>query len=392
MSTRSCALALALVLPTGCGGSTSGGPSCDGGTTCNAAGVGGASTGGTAAIGGTGGAPSGGAGGIGGAAPGTAAPPPPDPAAPLASGSSPTTLALYRLNLGDLGPQGYPEPGAWRSIGYDVDGIASTKNDANHCKPQQGATKNSVQTDGDGGIDNSFGANLLPIFQALAADPSGAVTQSIQSGEFTLLFYLSDLTPGLPSQNILTAALYDGAATAQPPAWNGMDAWPVTYESVKGGNPKAPKQVFPSSYLVNGTWVSSQTPEPYTVTLRLSMQGFPLVVPVSRVRFSMKLSGSGPTASGSSGIISGVIATDGFIAEFQKIAGALDPTLCEGATFESIAQQVRAASDIMTDGSNGNPTSYCNAISVGLAFDARAVMLGPVAPPQTPPPHPCAGS
>lgn len=392
MSIRFSVLALALVVPVGCGGSTSGGPSCDGGATCNAAGVGGALAGGTAGVGGTAGAPSGGAGGIGGAAPGTAAPPPPDPAAPLASGSSPTTLALYRLNLGDLSPEGYPEPSAWSSIGYDVDGIASTKNDSNHCKPQLGASKSSVQTDGVGGIDNSFGANLLPIFKSLASDPSGAVTQSIQAGEFTLMFHLADLTPGLPSQNVVTAALYDGAAIGQPPAWNGMDAWPVTYESVKGGNQNAPKAVLPSSYLVNGTWVSSQAPEPYTVTLRLSMQGFPLVVPVTAVRFSMKLSGSGPTASGSSGIISGVIPTEAFIAALQKVAGAFDPTLCQGATFDSIAQQVRAASDIMSDGSNGDPTSQCNAISVGLAFDARAVMLGPVAPPQAPPPDPCAGS
>lgn len=381
-----CAL-MAAGVSVACGGSTAGTTSCDGGAACNAGGAGGF----TGGSGGMGGGPTGGMGGAAGGTPGTANPPAPEPSAPPASGTSPTTLAIYRLNLGDLDFQGNPDPYAWKGIGYDLDGIHSTKNDVGHCKPQEGATKSSVQTDGDGGIDNSFGSNLMPIFSSLSSDPSGGVTQSIQSGEFTLLFHLANLTPGAPSQNAVNAALYDGATTAQPPAWNGTDAWPVAFESVNGGNVAAPKQVLSSSYVVNGTWVSSQAPAPYVVTLRLAMQGFPLVVPLTGVRFSMKLSGAGPTASATSGIISGLIPTETFIAELKKVAGAFDQSLCSGATFDSIAQQIRAASDIMSDGSNGDPSKQCDAISVGLAFDARAVMLGPVAPPLTPPPDPCTG-
>ena len=44
----------------------------------------------------------------------------------------------------------------------------------------------------------------------------------------------------------------------------------------------------------------------------------------------------------------------------------------------------------MADGTNGDPTKTCNAISIGLGFNAKAVKLGAVAPPAQPKPDPCA--
>jgi hypothetical protein len=287
--------------------------------------------------------------------------------------------------------QGNPDPQAWKKLGYDIDGIWSTKSDTNHCKPQEGAPKSSVQTDGEGGIDNSFGSNFMPIMSSLSSNPSLGVTESIQAGEFTLLFHLQNLAAQPASQNAIAAALFNGASTAQPPAWNGSDAWPVTAESVNGGNIASPKNAFPASYLVGGVWVASAAPVAGPVVLRMSTQGLPLVLGIRNVRASMNVSGTGGTATGSTGIISGIIDTEEFIAELKKVAGAMDPTLCEGATFDSIAQQVRAASDLMKDGSNGDPSKVCDAISIGLGFDARAVQLGNVASPVAQPPDPCAG-
>jgi hypothetical protein len=95
-------------------------------------------------------------------------------------------------------------------------------------------------------------------------------------------------------------------------------------------------------------------------------------------------------ASAKNGTISGVIDTEEFIAELKKYAGAFSPDLCSGSTIEAIANQMRQASDIMTDGTAGNPAAECNAISIGLGFDAHLVKLGPIQAAPPPPPDPCA--
>jgi hypothetical protein len=88
-------------------------------------------------------------------------------------------------------------------------------------------------------------------------------------------------------------------------------------------------------------------------------------------------------------VIAGAIETEQFVNELQKVAGSFDLSLCSGSTFDSIAAQIRQASDIMSDGTNGDPAKTCNAISIGIGFDASAVALGVVAAPTPPPIDPC---
>lgn len=70
------------------------------------------------------------------------------------------------------------------------------------------------------------------------------------------------------------------------------------------------------------------------------------------------------------------------------MAGSLNPSLCPpSATFESIAQQIRQASDILADGTQ-DPGVTCNGISIGLGFEAEAATLGVVFDAPVPP-DPC---
>jgi hypothetical protein len=80
-------------------------------------------------------------------------------------------------------------------------------------------------------------------------------------------------------------------------------------------------------------------------------------------------------ASATQGVVSGIVPTQFFIAYLQSIAGSISTSLCNGSAFSSIAQQIEQASDIMQDGTN-QPGVPCDAISVGLGFDATAVQLG----------------
>jgi hypothetical protein len=364
-----------------CGGSTAGGAApVDGGGTGGSGGFGG-SSGGFGGIAGS--SATGGVGGIGGGTPGTAQPPPPDPNAPPAAGNVPTTIAIRQIFLGETDWNGNSDPLAWKVYGYDVDGLVSTKDSAFHCMPKPGIPKSKIQTDGNGGIDNSFGSNLMPIIQNLNANPSASASDQYDSGQVGQLFHLVNLTPGGTNQNSINARSYQGASIP-PPSWAGSDVWPVTYESVVGGDVAQPKLAFPSSYLVSGTWVSG-APTLGPLEIPLNFSGFPLPLRIRHVVVTAQLLPNGAVAQG---IISGVLDTAELINDFKKVAGSFDPGLCDGPTFDSIAKQLEAASDIMKDGTQ-NPSQECDAISIGIGFEGNLVQLGSVAAPVPPIVDPC---
>ncbi len=157
----------------GFGASASGGAS-GSGAGGGAAGIGGGAggAGGTAGVGG-----SSGSGGTGGGTQGTsctadpsqcALPPGPSTQPPNTTGQT-TVIAVSQLFFGDTDRNGNASPTAWKQFGYNLDGLISTKTDANHCRLIAGANPTNVKTDGDGGIDNSFGSNLMPLVTSLSA-------------------------------------------------------------------------------------------------------------------------------------------------------------------------------------------------------------------------------
>ncbi len=312
--------------------------------------------------------------------------PPDDPMNPPAAGTTPTTVAVRKLFLGDTDREGNPSATAWKDYGFNLDGILSSKTGSNHCSPVKGANPANVKTDGTDGIDNSFGANLIPIITSVAADASTSINTSLENGEFSILVHMLNLGSGATQAGI-DSRLYAGAPTMMPPAWDGTDVWPVTFEFLDGGDITKPRVTFPTAYLVSGTWVSGSKGD---LPLTVALQGFELKLLIRNAIIAMDLTGTEATASATNGVIAGVLKTDELIQSLREVAGTLDVSLCEGSTFESIAQQIRAASDIMQDGSNGDPADTCDGISVGLGFSADAVVLGDVAAPVPPGVDPCA--
>jgi hypothetical protein len=89
------------------------------------------------------------------------------------------------------------------------------------------------------------------------------------------------------------------------------------------------------------------------------------------------------------GTIAGVLSTVELIESLRKIAGRISPVLCSGSAFDSIAQQIAQASDMFVDGSNA-PGVTCDAISIGVGFDADEVTnVTQVQPDPPPSPNPC---
>ncbi len=302
----------------------------------------------------------------------------------VGTGSTPTVLAIRRVFLGETNTSGQPDPNAWANYGFNLDGLLSTKTGSNHCTLQPN-TPPSNKVDGTEGIDNGFGKNVVPILKTLVPSPSDDTSLAIEQGGATVLLKLDNLD-NAPNQTNISAALYKGAPLQGPPAWNGSDVRQVLPDSVNGGSVNQPRVRFPASYVVGGTWVSGGKG---LVELNIDIGGWAISLVILNAVITMNVTPGG--AGASNGVISGLVKTTQLVSEFEKAAGYLTGgQLCPGnPTLEGALIAIRQTSDIMSDGTNGDPAKHCDAISVAIGFEASPVQLGGVASPTPPPPDPC---
>jgi hypothetical protein len=264
-----------------------------------------------------------------------------------------------------------------------------TSTDVCTLAPNAGA---SVQVDGNRGIDNSFGSNILPIVQNAAGltTPSKTVSDAIGKGGFTIMIKIAGLADD-PKQtsNGLTGDLFAGGKYdpdgGTSPAFDLTTDWPVRPELLNDGKTLASgsKVHFPSAYVNNGTFVNGVGA---TLTLSLAFGGVALDIQVNQA--TITFDHTGPT-NADNGTISGVIESAALIDGLKKVAGRISPSLCSGSTFDGIAAQINQASDIMKDGTNG-PGQNCDGISIGLGFTAKQIKdPDQVAGNTAPSPDPC---
>lgn len=306
-----------------------------------------------------------------------AVPPKPGPDKPPPADAQATVFAVNKLFLGSTNRDGSSNTASgWKQYGYNLDGKISTEASKDLCKPRKGANPKNIYADGNEGIDNSFGRNILPVIRAAAPDAESSVNDSILEGSFTLLLNIDKLGPDR-EYNPLAARMYGGADLGLAPKFDGTDEWPVLPELLN--DPKditSSKIQFPTSYLVENTWVSGSNAP---INLALSVSGFTVNLTIANAVVSMKLSDDHKTAT--EGTIAGILETTVLTSELKKVVAAFDESFCEdNATVDSILTQVEQASDIMQDGSQ-DPTKECDGISIGLGFNMAHAKLGVVAEP-----------
>lgn len=306
-------------------------------------------------------------------------------------GQGETVFAISKLYLGDTDRNGtVDKANGWKNYGYDLDGHitdcsgSSCEQVNDQCKPAAGGSPAIAYPDGNNGIDNSFGENILPIILGIASDASSRINDSIAQGTFTIMIDIAKL--GSKSEyNPLLAKLYGGADLMHPPKFDGTDKWPLLPELLKNPSDPSSAQVqFPNSYVTNNTWVSG---DPGTVTLKISISGFDLQLDIQHALLSFEMASDHKSAS--NGTVAGVLDTQQLVTELKQVAGSFDPSLCSGSTIDSIVNEIEQASDIMKNGTAGSSSDTCDGISIGLGFDAKLVQLGPVAPKAMPMPNPC---
>jgi len=319
----------------------------------------------------------------------TVPPTPPSGAAPPPTGTTPHDYAIRQLFMGDTDRTGVTSAAAWQSFGYNLDNLVTTREASDVCTLAPGASK-ATQTDGIGGIDNSFGENILPILITTTGSDFGAkIDDELAGGTFTDLVYVmgfDDLSGNTTTATGLTGVLLAGGNYATvnqgPPAWNLATQWPIEPESLNGcpagvcpagTNPVTSAKVqFPSAYQKNGTFVGGGGSVDILLNLSLGGSPFTLSVHSASLTFAPNVPGSV-----TNGTIAGVLATSELVSSFQAVAGSISTSLCSGSAFQSIAQHIDQASDIVFDPGTGavynQAGTACNAISIGLGFEATEI-------------------
>ncbi|MDI1432013.1 hypothetical protein [Polyangium sorediatum] len=291
-------------------------------------------------------------------------------------------LAIDKLLLSDTNPDGSASPQAWRQYGMNLDGLFTTAESLNTCKPRPGGTAVDVLPDGDNGKDNAFGKNILPILMGYFGSMGEMTNAMITNGDMTLLFSLSGSGQGGPAC-AATGKLFLGADLGKPPLFDGSDIWPIDPSSLTNpADATSAACVFPETAVAENT-VQAQPPSELQVVL--SLDGARLVLPIRHARISMQLDAQGATA----GQIGGLIPAAEFVDAFKKAAGSMDDAFCDpnSATAQSLFNMIRDASDILSDGTQ-DPKKQCDAISIGLGFTMKHANLGSVAP-AAPPSESC---
>lgn len=281
-----------------------------------------------------------------------------------------TNFAFHTYYLGDTDRSGTASATAWQSFGADIDGKTTTAASTDVCTLYAGAPK-SVQTDGTNGIDNSWGANVIPIFESIDSTFSQQFNASVAAGTFTTMVDVVGLTNSPTQSGAAPGWGFEGASFSGTPTWTIADDWPVFPNWLPEGGLAAGSLVsFPTGNLDAGAWSSGATTTDIPLLIPFGAQAMELVIHHASASFVHAT----PTTA-ATGTVSGILYTQEFLTQLYAAASYLTTSLCSGSAWDSIAQQIEQAQDIVHDGTNvaGQP---CDAISIGIGFDG--VQIGSV--------------
>jgi hypothetical protein len=291
--------------------------------------------------------------------------PPTMPTGPKTTSTTPQNFAINNLFLGDTNFMGVPSSTAWASFGYNIDGLITTAASTNVCTLVAGASANPVQVDGPGGVDNSFGENIVTLIGSLIS--SMTVDSDIDEGKFTLMFDITGLdgTATQTSTALSAQAFAGGTTTSTPDFTSGTFNWPILGGPglLKNSTPPFQSDIqFTDSYVVNGTWVSGA---PSTINLDITFDGITLTLPIAQAVITFEHTMPNHAANG---IVSGVLPITSFVAAINAVAA--EKMYC--SVVGDFLPELEQDADILSDGSNHTGVT-CDAISIGLGFTADVI-------------------
>jgi hypothetical protein len=270
----------------------------------------------------------------------------------------------------------------WRTIGYDLDGICSQEPDVRvECRaPSMSAPP---APDGERGLDNALGKELLPI--VLVALPG--ISEEIRGfQDFGIGVTLVEITgwngmsddarveatmsqsifgttrepPPVESWSITDLELTINGETYPPAGWEGEDIWFARDDNFLDGNPDRPRVRDDNAYVANDTLVMT-LPDRFPITFGGDQRAasFFLTDVVATVKISPDRMSVEET------VIAGRFATLDFLS-------AMGPAgICPGSEdYMSVERLLDLAADIRAMPGSGGPGATCDAVSVGLLFES----------------------
>jgi hypothetical protein len=139
-------------------------------------------------------------------------PPPADDGASICLGHAPPAASpglTMQLSVVDFGEPA--RSGGWRSRGFNLDGLCSSRTSVLACR----STGTGVREDGDDGIDNAFGKQIVDLFGAVTPTPSvswsgGSFLQLDDAGNGTLVLASAEASFRIPLRSARIEG-FDGA-------------------------------------------------------------------------------------------------------------------------------------------------------------------------------------
>lgn len=335
---------------------------------------------GTAATGtgGSGGAgASTGAGGEGGSG-GTAGGPcvsktyPPPPSSGKTGGTTTFVAALRAIDLGDLNADG--------SLGLDLDDRCTCLGDGPSCPSPSFATADHC--DGPGGVDNGL-ARVFEFLSVLVGGTFDSANLSEQAnlGEWSQLFRVRNYN-GEDDDDQVEVAMYtsSGLENGGVAAWNGLDVFRIAASSIgPGGTSEDPAFVDPKAYVTGGVLVAALSKSAVTLTIGESEVAVDITAGLIQAEIV--------PVGGSFGLRKGIIAGRWRNADvFPMLSALRDGTgapICQGQLlYDTLKDKICSNTDIRS--TLGSPTDPCDALSMGIGFEADPAQLGTVDAPPMP--------
>lgn len=284
----------------------------------------------------------------------------------------------------------------WSRTGFDLDGRCTGPPDFDvECQPP---SKASPEVDGEEGIDNSVGHNLLPLVDVVYGGELQSFVRGAQDGGNGVFIFRvrgygggaddprvdvtisqsvagtvplpDDTAPMLRIMGTDDVTLPDGSKPP-PPAWDGRDFFWLRSDTLAGGNLEQPLVRDDNAYVSGRTLVIRPRDR---VDIVFSGVGVGVLVNLSDPLFTLELSEDLQT------VPTAVFAGRWAITDILNTAESIG--ICQGDPLYTVTYDaLQEAADVRSDPTSGGSGLSCDAVSIGVTADGVRARIGGVGVP-----------
>lgn len=287
----------------------------------------------------------------------------------------------------------------WRTIGFDLDGLHTEAPEYDiECRPPD--MESEPEVDGEGGIDNAFSHRLFPLLQLALPGLERSVRESQTAGIGALLLRVTGFNgtaddprvdvsfmqsaAGTSSGDAVSFSGFDlvnevGGALALPPSWDGMDRWWARDDGFFSGDENQPLIRDNNAYVSDGRLV-----------MRLPERAQFLFITGTEVGARVRLTDATLMVDLREGESFGRVVMAGRWSILDLLDTGENIGICMGSTQREIVDsQLLVIADVRSTAGSGGEGVECDAISIGVTFQAVPGAWAGLGP-SMPLPNPCA--